>query len=192
MPPAPALPLPPIVYKRRTSKTDPIRIDWVPLDAPGRLGMTFAPGKRGLSFQSATEWRRTLRDDLAAIRRVGATDLVCLLEDHELRRWRIEALPQLAPLFGLRITRYPIRDLDVPSSMPRARKLARAIARGVERGRHIVVHCAGGLGRTGVVAGCALVEMGIDGTKALSILNNARGPQCPETPLQRMFVAEWA
>ena len=35
--------------KTQTSTTDPIRVDFVPADVtglPGRIGMTFAPGKK--------------------------------------------------------------------------------------------------------------------------------------------------
>ncbi len=44
----------------RTAKTDPIRVDWLPVGGRGAVGLTFAPGKRSPS----RGWERNLGDDL--------------------------------------------------------------------------------------------------------------------------------
>jgi hypothetical protein len=60
-----------------------------------------------------------------------------------------------------------IRDMDVPSREEMAGLLDR-IDNAIVAGRTVYVHCRGGLGRTGTVAGCWLARHGIAaGTEAL-------------------------
>jgi hypothetical protein len=64
----------------RTSATDPLRIDWF----RGRVGMTFAPGKQ-TDARAGFRWERDLDADLDRMLEDGATVLVGLLTDSELR-----------------------------------------------------------------------------------------------------------
>ena len=53
-------------FARRTSASDPIRVDWLPLDdEPGRLGITLLPGKR------VDTWDRDLDADLDVLDAMG-------------------------------------------------------------------------------------------------------------------------
>jgi ADP-ribosylglycohydrolase len=63
------------------------------------------------------------------------------------------------------------------------------------------VHCRAGIGRTGTVAGCFLVEQGRDGESALSELNTLWTEQCaraaswpviPQTLSQAHYIREWS
>ncbi len=78
----------------RTSDSDPIRVDFVPQDAhglPGRLGLTFAPGKSGRGVYA--NWDRDLTKDLARLRDVyGTKVLVSLIEEFEMKRASIPGL----------------------------------------------------------------------------------------------------
>jgi protein-tyrosine phosphatase len=74
-----------------------------------------------------------------------------------------------------------------------------ALASALDAGRCVYVHCRMGIGRTGTVLGCRLVEQGLTGEAALAELNRA-WQQCnrarqwssiPETREQRQFVAAW-
>jgi hypothetical protein len=64
------------------------------------------------------------------------------------------------------------------------------------RSRHgVVVHCAGGRGRSGTVLGCVLRELGFSAAEAISFpdrLHKARGkPGWPESPWQSSLVEGW-
>lgn len=177
----------------RTSKTDPIRVDWLPyhLTAPGRLGLTIAPGKHGRSMEGHV-WARDLRVDMERLRGHERADLlVPLVEDVELATYGIRDLVREARRVELDVWRFPIRDLGTPSIAP-TRILVARLHDEVSDGRRVVVHCIGGLGRSGTVAGCFLVAGGTPAPVALQILAATRGPRCPETRGQIDFVCRFS
>jgi protein-tyrosine phosphatase len=79
------------------------------------------------------------------------------------------------------------------------RQIQVALASALSAGRCVYVHCRMGIGRTGTVLGCRLVEQGLTGAAALRELNRAwqqcgrarQWPAIPETREQREFVAAW-
>ena len=56
----------------------------------------------------------------------------------------------------------------------------------------ILIHCIGGVGRTGVIAGCLLRALGVAPDEVLRRLVTARGKRCPETAEQRRFVTDFS
>ena len=78
-------------------------------------------------------------------------------------------------------------------SSPRPPGAAMAVALdGEALGHAVVIHCRGGLGRSGTVGGCVLVALGHTPDEAFAILRRARGPRCPETEEQRNVVVDFA
>jgi protein-tyrosine phosphatase len=172
-----------------TSETHPLRVDWIAGFEGGRLGLTFAPGKHQVSQRMPAPWARDLEADLARLRGEWRADvLVCLLEDDEMARLRIAGLVERAEAHGLRVLRLPIRDGGVPREAGAVVRLVGAILAALRGGERVVVHCAGGLGRTGTIAGCCLVAAGVPAERALEMLRATRGPECPENEAQRAFV----
>ena len=91
-----------------------VRVSWLPGDLPGRLGLTFAPGKRSTSKYGGHRWHRCLEADLARlIGYAGCQVLVCLLEDHELKRYGSPELLDEARARGMTVLRLPIPDCGV-------------------------------------------------------------------------------
>ncbi len=69
----------------------------------------------------------------------------------------------------------------------RVRLAVSAIVGALRRGEGVVVHCAGGTGRTGTVIGAALVSLGVSPADAIAHLQDAnrrRGRSWPESPWQ--------
>jgi hypothetical protein len=93
----------------------------------------------------------------------------------------------------------PIIDHGLPVDRDYMRQILVALRRALAAGRCVYVHCRMGIGRTGTVLGCQLVEQGLSGEAALEELNRAwqqcaraeRWPTVPETREQREFVAGW-
>ena len=107
-------------------------------------------------------------------------------------------LQRLAAKGERRVThlRLPIRDVNIPSSSHMRAVLA-AIRFALEEGETVYVHCWGGVGRTGTVVGCMLVEDGVPPGDVLEHLGWFRRHTkraknvSPETPEQREFVRTW-
>ena len=73
-----------------------------------------------------------------------------------------------------------------------ARELVRWCREGVAAGGRVVITCMGGLGRSGTIAACYLVEQGLSAPQAISAVRRARGPRAVETRSQEAFVAAYA
>lgn len=101
---------------------------------------------------------------------------------------------------GVRHLRFAIPDHRVPRRAAQMQEIQAAMAEQLAAGRRVYVHCRAGIGRTGTVIGCFLVEQGHTGEAALVELNRlwqqnelaAIWPDVPETDEQTAFVREWA
>jgi len=173
----------------KTSETSPIQVAFLdPPALPGRIGMTLAPGKHQAAGITAN-WRRDLGLDLARLRgEFGADVLVCLLEAHELAQVKIEALPGAAWEFGLAFWHFPVADVGVPRSLEATARLVERICGALRGGETVVIHCMGGLGRTGTIAAACLVALGVEPREAIKQVRAAR-PGAIENRLQEDFVS---
>ena len=145
---------------------------------------------------SGALWLTGLPDNDLRLRRYlfetaekGVTQLVILTEDHEIR----DLAPAYARLLSsgglsLSVMRLPIRDFGVPESVTAFRLAADRIAEALQRGERIVMHCRGGIGRTGLVAQAVLNELGVAPSES-SIIVAAAGSKC-ETAEQLAFLRE--
>jgi ADP-ribosyl-[dinitrogen reductase] hydrolase len=96
--------------------------------------------------------------------------------------------------------RKPIRDHSVPASAAHMSEILDCLRAALREGRRVYLHCQAGIGRTGTVAGCLLVEQGLSGEGALTELNrlwqqSARAgqwPAVPETDEQTEYVRSWS
>lgn len=179
MPGAPA-------QRARTSGTDPIQVAWLPDRWAGRIGLTFAPGKRSGSV-FGDPWARDLAADLDRLRDTCALDaLAPLIEDHELASLQIPRLVEEAEARGIAVLRLPIPDGGTPD--PQAARALVATLRALARaGRRVVVHCRGGLGRAGTLAACCLVADGLPPAEAIAAVRRVR-PGAVENEAQERFV----
>ena len=90
----------------------------------------------------------------------------------------------------------PIPDMGTPT-VAQMREILGRIDAAIDGGHTVYVHCFGGIGRTGTVIGCALVERGMEGHAALAEIERLRRslPNAyrisPETEAQRRMVRMW-
>jgi protein-tyrosine phosphatase len=170
-----------------------LRIDWIPAaelsgSGRGRLGLTFLPGKRGASQRYLGHvYRRDTSDDLAAMHAAGVVRLVLLVEDHELAAWGDARIVALGAEAGVDVRRYPIPDGSAPVSMIEMDHILDDIDEGRAAG-DVAVACMGGVGRTGMVAACALVRAGRSPSQAIERVRALRHPTAVETAVQERFV----
>lgn len=177
----------------RTSVSHPIRVDYLAHEvAPfrGRIGMTFAPGKYQPGAATG-HWERDLSLDARDLaEKYGTRLLVSLVEEHELRELKIEELVAGFEARGVRVLRLPFPDQGVPS-LDLAKTAVTAALETASRGENVVIHCKGGLGRTGLIAACALAALGVDPESAMAAVRKAR-KDAIENGRQEDFVRAFA
>lgn len=170
----------------KNSRNSPLQIAEVLLGPDeGRLGLTLCPGKKDPS----QNWDRDLKEDVRAIRAWGASTVVTLMEDHEFRLLDIENLEQEVRANGMDWMHLPIIDVSVPDQRFEDAWIltgARLHER-LDAGDRILIHCRGGLGRTGLVAGRILVERGCDPGAAVRRVRAMR-PGAIQTADQERYV----
>ncbi len=159
-----------------------LRIDRVPLAGPGWLGLTLQPGRRDRG--------RDLPTDLAALRAEGAQVLIALLTRPELEAVGVPDYLTAAEAAGFQVIHAPMPDQGVPAAAE-AQALLTRIEAALCGGAGVVVHCLGGLGRSGLVAACLLRARGVPAADALAQVRAARDPRAIESPAQVAFVQAW-
>jgi protein-tyrosine phosphatase len=175
---------------RKTSVTDPLRINSVTAPGGGLVGMTFCPGKKQANGINGN-WDRDLAADLDHIRDWGAVAVVTLMEQHELDRYKVANIGAGVRHRGMVWLHLPIVDAGVPRDhFERDWKAAGGALRALlTEGRNILLHCRGGLGRTGMIAARLLVELGVPADSAISRVREARLGAI-ETPAQAEHVRQ--
>lgn len=171
----------------------PLRVDWIDARSPGgRLGLTILPGKHGPSSRyPGRVYRRDADADLQRLAELGVRRLLLLVEDHELRRWGDPQIVARAQRHGLEVLRHPIPDGGVPASVAEMDAMLAEIRDGLGAG-NVAVACMGGIGRSGMVAACALVAGGESPSGAVARVRAARHPEAVETREQLRFVEDYA
>lgn len=173
----------------RTSVTHPLRIDSVSYPAStGRIGLTFCPGKCDQGLYGGN-WQRDLSSDLEAIVNWGASTLISLIESHEFPLLKVPNFSEAISAAPLKWLHLPIQDMQIPAEkfellwQQHSKDLHHALA----FGEAIVIHCRGGLGRTGLLAARILVEAGISPVDAVGAIREARQNSI-ETYAQEQYV----
>lgn len=96
----------------------------------------------------------------------------------------------------VRHVRFAVRDLGIPTATL-MREILTTILNALDARERVYLHCLGGIGRTGTVIGCWLVEQGMTGDEALGTIRQLRAgirkrhAPSPETAEQRRFVQGW-
>jgi hypothetical protein len=163
-------------HQRRTSETHPLKIAYVRATPDhGRIGLTFCPGKYQPDAMTGS-WHRDLDIDLDAIKTWGASLLLTLVEQKELEQLRVPGLGEAAWIRNIQWLHLPIKDYRTPdTSFEKSWATHGAKIRHLLRnGSDIVVHCKGGLGRAGMIAGRLLVELGVPPEEAINSVRVAR------------------
>jgi Cyclin-dependent kinase inhibitor 3 (CDKN3) len=180
----------------RTSVTHPIRVDWIdPAAVPsagwkGRLGMTFLPGKRYRGWSGHLH-ERDLDMDLDRLRgHWGVDTLVLLVEDHEFELTRTTGLVAEVAAHAIDLVRFPIRDTRVPVDPLAVQALLDDVQERLRAAEDVAVACLGGLGRTGTVVACLLIDAGLSVEDAIALTRATRHGTI-ENADQEAFVHAW-
>ena len=151
---------------------------------PGRLLAGEYPA--GASPEATRERVKRLLD-------AGIGSFIDLTQSGELAPYQAE-LPA-----GVGYLRKPIPDHGLPEERGQMAEILECLRAALDSQRAVYLHCRAGIGRTGMVAGCLLIERGLTGAAALTELNrlwqycarSAQWPSVPETAAQVEYVRGW-
>jgi protein-tyrosine phosphatase len=176
----------------KTSLTHPLRLDAVTWpSSSGKIGLTICPGKQGQGLYSGI-WKRDLQQDFDAIMDWPTATLITLMESHEFERLDIAQFEQTAKLQKFNWLHLPIEDMHTPDLdwMKKWPQISSTLAEQLNNHHNIVIHCRGGLGRSGIVAALLLIDQGVDNRQAVATVRQAR-PGAIETFEQEQFVLNY-
>ncbi len=145
--------------------------------------MTQLPGRK--------DTNRSLPDDLEVLRAAGVNHVVTLITDDELHTYGVGGLFAVYQDAGFAVHRLPIPDMGVSSKEEMA-SLVNWLDEQLRDGARVLVHCVGGLGRSGMAAACYLTTRGLDAEAAIAEVRRTRSPYAIETFEQEVFVRRFA
>ncbi|HSD90542.1 MAG TPA: ATP-binding cassette domain-containing protein [Kofleriaceae bacterium] len=162
-------PLAAVKREARSRYIGPRGFFWI---TPGRLGGMPRPGVID-----------RVEHDLAGLQRLGVTILVTLEESQTVD-------PAALASFGIRSIHFPVVDMDVPT-VDAAISLTRQLAASMEAGDVVALHCRAGMGRTGTLLACQLIEGGETASAALDAVRSIN-PRCVQSAVQVDFLRSFA
>jgi protein-tyrosine phosphatase len=155
------------------------RLHWIEIPAAGRIAISARP--------RADDWLET---EVAAWKVCGLDMVVSLLEREEVSELGLQREAELCQASAIEFISFPIPDRGVPETR-HAMEIASTIANGITNGRSIAIHCRAGIGRSSVIAACALICSGIEARAALALIKEARGVSVPDTEQQRDWIIDF-
>ena len=166
----------------------PLQCDSVLTLGTVRFLLTHLPGRAHVDGQGRV-WSRNLDADLLALKHWGADAVICLVEPHELTTMGVPDYVNAVARHGMALFQLPITDMSTPSSAFETAwtNQAKALEPLLLGPARVVVHCAAGLGRTGLFCGELLVRAGIPAQEAIQMVRAVR-PGAIETNAQEHYL----
>ena len=174
-----------------TSLNRPLRVAHISAGPTlGAVGITLCPGKRQMVSISGV-WQRDLATDIDALQNCGAAAVVTLMPLAELQTVQADSIGATCEARGIEWHHLPIQDVDVPDAAFEAawRYSGLRLREHLRAGRNVLLHCRGGLGRSGTIAARLLVELGWEAPAAIRAVR-AQRPGAIETRAQEAHVLQ--
>ena len=161
-----------------------ISISWIPIGKKNLLGVSQFPGK---NLQNIFDLSSFLKD-LQIIKKQKVKIVVSLLPDNEKNKLGLDDL--IWSKEEVEYIQFPINDFSVPpkKKFNELKKLISFIKENLMLSKHVLIHCNGGKGRSGMIAALVLKAM-----KEKDPIKKVREKVIGsiETEEQEIFVKDW-
>ena len=161
-----------------------ISISWIPIGKKNLLGVSQFPGK---NLQNIFDLSSFLKD-LQIIKKQKVKIVVSLLPDNEKNKLGLDDL--IWSKVEVEYIQFPISDFSVPpkKKFNELKKLISFIKKNLMLSKHVLIHCNGGKGRSGMIAALVLKAM-----KEKDPIKKVREKVIGaiETKEQEIFVKDW-
>lgn len=134
---------------------------------------------------------RLLHNHIKYLKMQGVTKVLSLLEPNEAESLQLGDEAYYCDIEGLEFENFPIQDHNI-TDIERLKPVATRLLNEIKEGKHLVVHCFAGIGRTGIVTSAILIENGMSAADAMSLITEKRQFKVPETEEQVQFVKDYA
>ncbi|WP_281283052.1 dual specificity protein phosphatase family protein [Leptospira fletcheri] len=143
--------------------------------------MTLLPGRKDRD--------RNLIQDLKTVREEGMNRIVSLLTENEYSEYGVPDIKAEYQREGFDPIFFPIMDQRAPADRKALESLLDLMDSELGRGRNILIHCVGGLGRSGTVAAAYLIRReGYGVEEAIRVVREARSERAIESREQEEFL----
>ena len=154
----------------------------------GKLGICICPGIKDTS-SLANRQDRDLEQDVQTIVSWQAKAVLTLMETKELERFGVADIGEVITRYKIEWYHFPIQDMCIPDKGIKDTwsEISVGLRSTIVSGGNVLVHCRGGLGRSGMIAARILVELGWDPKPAIQKVREVR-PGSIETNDQELFI----
>jgi protein-tyrosine phosphatase len=173
------------LISERVTTTDKLRIDWIGIESKtkGKLGITILPGRK--------DRERDLKHDLKTLKENKIEHIFSVITNQELKHYGVPDLLKKFQAEGFTSQQLSVHD-GTPLTISMAEKAVAQIGSYISSGENVLIHCLGGLGRSGTLAACYLISKGKTATQAIDIVRKYRSPRAIETSAQEKFLVTFA
>lgn len=129
-----------------------------------------------------------LPQDIHLLQQDGVDVLVSALTAAEAEELGLIAEADECAKNGLLFLSCPIEDRSLPAHPAEFEDFIDQIVQYLRNSKSVVVHCRAGIGRSSLIAACALVKLGLSPNAAFHAIGQSRGCTVPDTPEQQQWV----
>ena len=169
------------LIKERILSSGQLRVDWLDheLIPNGNIGLTILPGRK--------DYSRSVDVDLKQLKEYGVNTIIPLITEDEFEHYGVSDLLEKYEEYGFTVHRLPIMD-QLISSKKEMVDMVNYLEIAVQKDEKVLLHCVGGLGRSGLVAASYLKFKGLNSDEAIKAVRKVRGPRTVESKIQEEFV----